>query len=389
MHQRARPTTTSSGSLSTSRTKGGREREDNSARRPLFSDTKKETDRAGGRKIEKPKQANRVDPRKNYFVATWRRTPFNPNGFVQALNGNCRYAHLENFDAPRGNRWRFHFLDSACLNFTLECVNPNHETPPSLGGQGQEQGGELKTPAAETASAPVIGPGSKGGSRLRAPPAAERWLAPDLRLVEREDDAAVWEYVEHPKFRGGDSDVGLVIRAEGSSLLLCSEERTGRVTLMSREEAAGREGPDGGFRFNIAWEATPDDDSVLEALLSKEKEAAVGVGGGTHLQLFEEDDLLTTAAAWGGLSLSETPPSQAGTSAAVTGKGTASVLSQWRQPQEGPGVAQLSAPVGGTWATSSRWSGRTGVESGDGVGSAGRELRESGTVGLRSSIGCN
>ncbi|CEM04975.1 unnamed protein product [Vitrella brassicaformis CCMP3155] len=166
-----------------------------------------------------------------YLLGTWRRTHFSPDIFPQALNGAGSVAHLDDLDAEYGNVWRFVFLNDEG-HFILECTNPGPGTAKDSGDHG-----------------------------------SSAFLTPDLSLDPHRGRAAVLELIPYPPFREGPTDVGLMIKAEASDLVLCSAESTKSVHLLTQHEAnTTKTGEAGccGWVYNIAWEATPDEDIALE-----------------------------------------------------------------------------------------------------------------------------
>jgi hypothetical protein len=153
-------------------------------------------------------------PDTKYLVGVWKRTPFNLGVFPQALNASKGRAHLDTFDAHSGNVWSFVFLDRGLRSFVLSCDEP------------------------------------------------KVYLGPQLTTVENMQDAAVWQFRPCVPFRNGPNDISIQIMAEGSNLILCSDETSRRVMLLTPAEADAT-GPKGEWVYNNAWECTPDEDLDL------------------------------------------------------------------------------------------------------------------------------
>lgn len=84
-----------------------------------------------------------------------------------------------------------------------------------------------------------------------------QFLSPTLSLVPVEAGAALWEILPYHPFRNGPGDVSLQLRQTTTGMLLCSNEKTKKVMLLSPDQAEANES------VNIAWEATPDTDEAV------------------------------------------------------------------------------------------------------------------------------
>ena len=168
-----------------------------------------------------------LDESLNYYISSWRRSPFDAKRMPQSLSveeksGSLR---LANFDCDWNNLWRFS-MQSSRPTFSLELVNPS----PTL--QDKYEGARL-------------------------------FVSIGLSLSTDESKALGLTMESHEPFRNGPMDVGMRIFAgDGSSLV--SIETTGRVMLADPLEAEERLDQNGNFLINIAWEATPDVDEAIQ-----------------------------------------------------------------------------------------------------------------------------
>lgn len=87
-------------------------------------------------------------------------------------------------------------------------------------------------------------------------------------MVMGEDGAAVWQWVTYRPFRGMDGDICVQVKAEGSTFLLCSDERRKAVMLLAPKEVDMLDPRSKEFLFNKAWELTPDQDFKEDAFLA-------------------------------------------------------------------------------------------------------------------------
>merc|ERR1711865_95715 len=149
-----------------------------------------------------------------YFIGSWRRAPFDPAADAQCLAANARTSVcLQGFEAD-DNLWSVVRLENgSCV---LKC--------------------------AEIAKVPYLGP--------------------DLNLKASVDEAALWEAVTYPAFRGGEYDVSVQF-TNSNGQFLCANEKTRQVAILSSEESEQLDA-DGQFIWNIAWECTPDLDDDAE-----------------------------------------------------------------------------------------------------------------------------
>lgn len=173
----------------------------------------------------------KIDISKQYYLGSWRRSPFDATIMPQSLNideKNGKLA-LSSFDAPYNNLWAFHFTGVADT-FVLALCNPS----------------------------PRISP---GGHSL--------YVGNDLIVSQDIAGAAIWELSPYEPFRNGPGDIAFQMRlldrgrrvvASEEPLILCSVERSGKVNLMTEDEADRVFDKSGNTQVNIAWEATVDSD---------------------------------------------------------------------------------------------------------------------------------
>eukprot|EP00698_Gefionella_okellyi_P011095 TRINITY_DN2909_c0_g1_i1.p1 TRINITY_DN2909_c0_g1~~TRINITY_DN2909_c0_g1_i1.p1 ORF type:complete len:193 (+),score=20.77 TRINITY_DN2909_c0_g1_i1:161-739(+) len=174
-----------------------------------------------------PKAAPLFTEGVNYYIGVWRRTPYDVFAFPTALNGASDRAVLKGYESD-GSLWNIRKSDSQAGAFSviLECVD-----------------------------------------------AAERvFLRSDLTCTTKSMEAAVWSCERVPTFRGGPGDIGVELRLADRpggkpGLLLCSNEQDSSVLLLS-EQAADEKDEQQQYKYNRAWEVTPDgadgDDSWLD-----------------------------------------------------------------------------------------------------------------------------
>ncbi len=152
-----------------------------------------------------------LPPGRLFYIGTWRRSPFDPSVFPQTLNGGRGTAALSDIDAE-GVLWAVVPSEAVPTGFVLRC----------------EEAGD------------------------------ECWLSDDLSMVTRESEAALWRYVPEAPFRGLPGDVSIRIVHHKSNMLLCSNETSGMVSLMTEDQANHRN-PTGEFVTNVAWELHMDE----------------------------------------------------------------------------------------------------------------------------------
>jgi hypothetical protein len=155
-----------------------------------------------------------LDISKQYYIGSWRRTPFDPTKMPQCLAVDSKSGKLglSNFDAPQNNLWSFRFTGETD-NFVLSVDN--------------------------TAS----------GSSMFA--------TQDMSVSSDISKAAVFEIRPYKPFRDGPGDVAFQLKLVETSALLCSSEKTGKVMLMNEIDAEGNPA------VNIAWEGTMDSDESI------------------------------------------------------------------------------------------------------------------------------
>lgn len=168
-----------------------------------------------------------IDGSLEYYIGSWRRSPFDVNQMPQSLNVDEKSGSLRlaNFDSNWNNLWRF-IIHPSRTTFSLELVNPS----PTLAER-------------------------YNGARL--------YVSNGLALSPEAPAALELSMESHEPFRKGPMDVAMrMFSSDGSSLV--SIEKTGRVMLVDPREAEQRLDKNGDFLINIAWEATPDIDEAIQ-----------------------------------------------------------------------------------------------------------------------------
>jgi len=214
-----------------------------------------------------------IDGSKAYYLGTWNRTPFDPSQFPQSLNVLGGRARLDNFDAPLGNLWAFRFVGGASSRERTQVPmtrqwRPGVPISASLmdgggGGCDDSGGGRCFTLACLNYS--HYSDASETKSMV--------FLGPDLKVVQDENRAQLWQRISYPPLRGTiPGEEAWMIRAHASDKILCSDEKERAVYLLKRSDAQMLHTTTGSFVFNDAWEATPDEEppeDTLSGLLDK------------------------------------------------------------------------------------------------------------------------
>ncbi|KAG9396964.1 hypothetical protein J8273_1312 [Carpediemonas membranifera] len=168
------------------------------------------------KKLEKPdltiNTATVFPDKHSYLLTTWRRCPFDPNRFPQCLNGAKNAACLSNVDSEFGVLWQFIPRETFSTAFSLKCI----ETDKAC------------------------------------------WLTDNLTMAESEEDAAIFRFTQVGPFRGLPGDVSIRITHVASDLLLCSNDITQALALLT-ESQADTKNPNGDYVMNLAWEVHPED----------------------------------------------------------------------------------------------------------------------------------
>ena len=161
----------------------------------------------------------KLDERHVYFIGSWRRSEFDPNIMPQSLNvdENANCLRLASFDSEFNNLFRFHVGGDA--RFVLQLVNPSQTLVKKL----------------------------KSNSVF---------VTSMLSLTSEKSKAAMWQLSAYEPFRNGPMDVSFQVRLAETGAMLCSSEKTGKVSLIEESSQAHSE-------INIAWEATPDCDQAV------------------------------------------------------------------------------------------------------------------------------
>ena len=167
-----------------------------------------------------------IDESIDYYIGSWRRSPFDPSILPQSLciDENSMNLCLSRFDAPANNLWRFRAVGNG--RFVLQLTNPS----------------------------PLIRDKYRGDILL---------VSPSLSLCGDTDRALVFALEPHEPFRNGPMDVSMRMYVEDGSSLV-SIEKSGRVLLADPIEAERRTDRSGNSLVNIAWEVTPDIDEAIQ-----------------------------------------------------------------------------------------------------------------------------
>eukprot|EP00164_Ancoracysta_twista_P009046 GFYU01013265.1.p1 GENE.GFYU01013265.1~~GFYU01013265.1.p1 ORF type:complete len:357 (+),score=40.33 GFYU01013265.1:84-1154(+) len=164
---------------------------------------------------------NQLMPDTDYFVGSFRRTPFNVSMFPLALNGYNRIGCLDLFDAEAGSLWRFEQIVKPVGCFRMRCCDPHFTA----------------------------------------------WLGADLSMVSEQEDAGVWLFDTHAPFRDGPNDVGCrIYSVDGRQL--CSRDKRKSLHLVRSKELE-KKNTAGEYVFNVAWELTPDVADEVDDFIEK------------------------------------------------------------------------------------------------------------------------
>ena len=161
-----------------------------------------------------------LDISRQYYIGSWRRTPFDLSKMPQCLNIDSKTGKLclSTFDAPYNNLWSFRFTGETDL-FVLSVDN------------------------------------TENGTSL--------FVSQDMSVSPHIENAAVFEILPYRPFRGGPGDVAFQLRLVETSALLCSSEKTGKVMLVNENDAEANPA------INVAWEGTMDSDESIGGDISK------------------------------------------------------------------------------------------------------------------------
>ena len=154
----------------------------------------------------------------SYILGTWRRSPYVPAAFPLALMGSMTSMTimLGTFDSS-GTIWRFTLLQA-----------------PGAGADEYLAGLECH----EMGQKPLH-------------------LTSKLELTSDASQSAEWLIAPCEPFRGDPMDIAISIKSADDGRYLCSNEATKKVALLTLHDADTQDSA-GNYKWNIAWECSPD-----------------------------------------------------------------------------------------------------------------------------------